>query len=246
MSHSEDLELERRRGRLAGVAALGSVACWIGALAAANAGGSPGGAINPGAGVDQPTPLNRAVQLRQFHDAIGDQTAATVLRCAGLLLSIAVATYLYSMVRARRAEVSRGWLVGTAVAGALLIAAATVFGYFALAHVADAFVSGGPRTVARAKHLIDASSALSLAAVFDLVSRLVFALWIAIVSLQMMRAGLLDRFLGYWGFGAAGALVLLPIGDAMFIAWLGSVGILALGYWPGGRPDAWRTIPLVG
>ena len=61
----------------------------------------------------------------------------------------------------------------------------------------------------------------------------------------MMRAALLDRFLAYWGFGACGALVLLPVGDAMFIGWLGSVGIMALGYWPGGRPAAWaRAYPL--
>jgi hypothetical protein len=62
----------------------------------------------------------------------------------------------------------------------------------------------------------------------------------------MMRVGLLDRFLGYWGLGACGALALLSIGDAMFIGWLASVGLLALGYWPGGRPEAWRAVPIGG
>jgi hypothetical protein len=60
-------------------------------------------------------------------------------------------------------------------------------------------------------------------------------------SIQAMRVGLLTRFLGYWGVGAGGALVLLPIGDAMFIGWLASIGILSLGYWPGGRPPAWQS-----
>ena len=239
-----ELDRERRRGRWAGAAALGSVACWLAALAAANAQGGSGTAINQGAALGQPTPLNRAAQLTQFHAGLGDQALATALRCGGLLLTLAVALYIYSLVRARRPQVSRRWMMGSAAGGAVLVAAATVFGWFALAHVADAFVAGAPRTAERAQHLIAASGGLKLAAVFDLVSRMVLALWITIASLEMLRADLLDRFLAYWGFGAAGALVLLPVGDAMFIGWLGSIGLLALGYWPGGRPEAWsRTIP---
>lgn len=234
---------ERRVGRWAGAAALGSVACWIGALAAANATGA-GTAINHGSALGQPAPLNRAVELTQFHRGLGDQAVATALRGAGMLLTAVVAAYLYGIARARRPQVSRRWMLGGALAGAVLIGASTVFGYFALGHVAATFLAGGARTAARARNLIDGSTGLQLAAVFDVVSRLVFALWIAIASLELMRAGLLDRFLAYWGFGAAGALVLLPIGDAMFVGWLGSVGFLALGYWPGGRPQAWsRTIP---
>jgi hypothetical protein len=243
-----DLDTERRRGRLAGAAALGSVACWLGALVAANAGGAGGagggfGSAHPAA-LGQPSPFNRALQLTEFHRGIGTQALATALRCAGLLLTALVAAYLYGIVRARRPQASRRWMLGSAIAGAGLVAAATVFGFVALGHVAAAFTAGGPRTVTRAQHLMDASTALRLAAVCDLVSRLVFALWIAIVSLEMMRTGLLDRFLAYWGLGAAGALVLLPIGDAMFVGWLGSVGIMALGYWPGGRPEAWRPMPV--
>jgi hypothetical protein len=226
----------RCNGRLAGAAALGSVACWVAALGFANA---TGGMINPGASVGQPTALNRAAELTDFHRGRVDQTVAVGLRCAGLLLAAAVVIYLYAIVRDRRPQVSRRWMLGPGLAGALLIALATVFGYLALAHVSDVFTAGAVRTASHARHLIDASSALRAAAAFDLVSRLVFALWIAIVSLQMLRADLLDRFLAYWGFGACGALALLPIGDAMFIAWLGSIGIIALGYWPGGRPKAW-------
>jgi hypothetical protein len=224
---------------------MGSVACWLGALALANAtGGSGSAAINPGAAVGQPTPLGRAAQLTQFHAGRGDEALATALRCGGLVLTFGVAVYLYSLIRTRRPQVSRDWMLGSAAAGTVFVAFATVFGYFALAHLADVFVAGGPRTVQRAQHLMDASASLKLAAVFDLLSRIVLALWIAIVSLEMLRADLFDSFLAYWGFGAAGALVLLPVGDAMFIGWLGSIGFLALGYWPGGRPVAWsRTTP---
>jgi hypothetical protein len=219
------------------------VASWLAALELANAAGGRGSAINSGASVGQPTPLNRARELLDFHAGVTDQALATTFRCAGLMLSAAVGIYLYQLVRARRPDVSR-WMLGSALVGATLVAGATVFGYFALDHVATAFVSSGARTTARAQHLIDTSGTLRVAAVFDLVSRVAFAFWIGLASLEMMRVGLLDRFLCYWGFGACGALVLLPVGDALFIGWLGSIGVLALGYWPGGRPAAWRAIPV--
>jgi hypothetical protein len=230
-----------RVGRIAGLAALASVASWLGALQFANAGGGPGATVVPGAAVGQPAPIDRARELLDFHASATDQALATTLRCVGLLLTAAVGIYVYSLVRARRPGLSR-WMLWSALAGATLVAGASAFGYVALGQVAAAFVSSGVRTTARAQHLISSSGALQLAAVFDLASRLVLALWIGLASLEMMRVGLLERFLAYWGFGACVALVLLPIGDAMFIGWLGSIGILALGYWPGGRPEAWRTI----
>jgi hypothetical protein len=237
------LDAERGWGRIAGLAALASVASWVAALGLVNAAGGRGSAINPSGSLGAPTPLDRARQLLDFHAGVTDQILATACRCAGLILSAAVGVYLYQLVRARRPNLSR-WMLGSALVGATLVAGATVFGYFALDHVATTFVSSGARTTARAKHLIHTSDALRAAAVFDLASRVAFAFWIGLASLEMMRVGLLDRFLCYWGFGACGALVLLPIGDALFIGWLGSIGVLALGYWPGGRPEAWRTIPI--
>ena len=240
---TESVDTERRRGRIAGLAALASVACWFAALELANASGGRGSAINPGASLGQPTPLNRARELLDFHAGVTDQTLATAFRCAGLMLSAAVGVYVYQLVRARRPDLSR-WMLLSALVGAFLVAGATLFGYFALEHVANVFVSSGARTTTRAQHLIDTSGRLRAAAIFDLVSRLAFAFWIGLASLEMMRVGLLDRFLCYWGFGACGALVLLPIGDALFIGWLGSLGVLALGYWPGGRPEAWRAVQI--
>jgi hypothetical protein len=231
-----------RLGRIAGVAALASVASWLGALQLANAGGGPGSTtILPGAAVGQAAAIDRARELLAFHASATDQALAVTLRCVGLMLTAAVGIYVYSLVRARRPGLSR-WMLWSALAGATLVAGASVFGYVALGHIATEFVSSGGRTTARAHHLIAGSGALHVAAVFDLASRVVLACWIGLASLEMMRVGLLERFLGYWGFGACVALVLLPIGDAMFIGWLGSIGVLALGYWPGGRPEAWRTI----
>jgi hypothetical protein len=231
---------ERRDGRIAGVVALLSVACWLGALLAANAAGGASSQVEHGEGLGDPKPLSSARQLLDFHAGAGDQALATALRCLGLLLTAAFAVYLYRIVRTLRPTVPIR-LTRIAVAGALLVCCSTVFGYFALHHVAAQFVGSGVRTSVRATRLLG-SGGIKEAAVFDLISRAVLGGWIALTSREMMRAGLLDRFLGYWGYGAAVALVLLPIGDAMFVAWLGSIGIMALGYWPGGRPEAWLRL----
>jgi hypothetical protein len=238
MSDGLALEAERRRGRVVGVAALLSVFTVWGTVFFANSTTvRPVG--GPGARVDEAA-FDRAKQLVDFHTGLRDQAIAAGLRCVGLLLTIAVGAHLYSMVRARNPSVSRR-LLWVAVASPVLVAASTIFGFFALRDVADAFVSSGPRTTDRARDLANDSGILKTAAVFDLLSRVAFGFWVGMTSIQAMRVGLLTRFLGYWGVGAGGALVLLPIGDAMFIGWLASIGILSLGYWPGGRPPAWRS-----
>lgn len=232
------LEAERRRGRIVGVLALVSVfTVWGTVIFAGSTNQDTTG--RPGARVGEDE-FDRAKQLVDFHEELTDQVIAATFRCVGLLLTIVVGLYLYSVVRARNPSVSR-LMQRTAVAGPLLVVAATIFGFFALRDVADAFVSSGPRTSDRARDLANDSGLLQVAGVFDILSRLVFAAWVAAASLEAMRVGLLTRFLGYWGIGAAGALVLLPLGDAMFIGWLASMGILALGYWPGGRPPAWQS-----
>jgi hypothetical protein len=239
MSDASTLEVERARGRVVGVAALLSVFTVWGTVIFANA-SNRGAAGALGARVDE-TKFDRAKQLVEFHSSIDDQAIAAALRCVGLLLTIVVGLYLYSLVRARNPEVSRLVYWG-AVAGPLLIVAATVFGFYALRDVAQTFVASGPRSADRARDLANDSRALNAAGAFDILSRLVFGLWLAMTSLQAMKVGLLTRFLGYWGVGAGGALVLLPVGDAMFIGWLASIGILALGWWPGGRPEAWQSL----
>lgn len=231
------IQAEGRRGKVAGAIAMVSVFAVFGSVIFASAANQD--PTRPGARVGDEE-FDRAKHLVEFHDGISDQAVAAGLRCAGLLLTIAIGVYLYSVVRARNPQVPRA-VLWTAFAGPAFVAAATLFGFFALRDVADAFASSGPRTQDRARELVDDSGTLKLAGVFDILSRLVFAAWVGIASLHAMRVGLLTRFLGYWGIGAAGALVLLPLGDAMFIGWLASMGILALGYWPGGRPPAWES-----
>lgn len=233
---AEQLALERRRGRIAGIAAFASVAAMVAAVGFASAASRDGTARLGTENGD----VDEARRLIDFRAGADEQVLAAAFRCLGLALTVAAGAYLVWLVRARKPELGRLVVWGTLL-GPLLIAVSTVLGYFALDQVADQFLASGPRTDGRAQDLVDDSAGLRSAAVFDIVSRIVFGCWLAFLSLEAMRVGLLTRFLAYWGVGSAGALVLLPVGDAMFIGWLASIGFLAAGWWPGGRPQAWTS-----
>jgi hypothetical protein len=230
---------ERRVGHVAGLCAFASLVAMCAALYVANA-GEPGRGAQP-LGAAKPSGDSAAARMQrlvEFHDGSGHQALAVGLRALGLVLTIGVGVYLYWLVRRHGATPSR-YVLWCAIGGPLLVAGATIFGYFAFGHVADAFFASGPRTAERASALIDHDGPLRVAGVLDFTTRVVFALWVGLLSIHAQRAGLFTTFLGYWGIGAAFALVLFPVGDAMYIGWLASMAFLALGYWPGGRPPAW-------
>lgn len=234
------LDEERRRGRLAGAAGLLSVLATVATVLVASsvAGGTalPKGA--PGAGAED---VDRAQILLDFDDDATALAVSTGLRCVALLLMIAVGVLLYRMVRTRDERAAQPWLLGLTFAAPILMCVAVVAGFVAFAGVAGS-VDDGPRTVDRATQLLDDSGGLAAAQIADLVLRLPIAAWIAVLALSAMRVGLLTRFLGYWGAAAGACLVLLAgTGDAMLAAWIASVALLLLGYWPGGRPAAWDS-----
>ena len=72
---------------------------------------------------------------------------------------------------------------------------------------------------------------------------LAMALSLVLVSLNAMRAGLLSRFMGIIGI-LTGALLVLPLLAPLPVVqlfWLGALGALFLGRWPGGRGPAWDS-----
>jgi hypothetical protein len=230
---------ERRWGRPAGVAALLSVAATIGTVMLASA--ATGGSAAPKGGGFSDAPIDRAQHLRDFRAHHGELVTSTGLRCLGLMLMAAIGVYLYRLVRTRDPGAIRPFVLWLTFLAPVLVAASTVLGFVAYGAVADEFARTGGGTTARAKELIDASGSLRLANLTDPLSRVVVAIWLAFLATSAMRVGLLTRFLGYWGVAAAASLVILPIGDAMLAGWIGSMGFLALGFWPGGRPAAWDS-----
>jgi hypothetical protein len=97
------------------------------------------------------------------------------------------------------------------------------------------------------KQVEDSRGALGTAAGFAGTLSIAFAY--VIIALNAMRAGLLSRFMGVLGIivGALIVLPLLPQGlPIVQMFWLGAVGALFLGRWPGGRGPAWEageTVP---
>ncbi|MCW3015491.1 MAG: hypothetical protein JWO02_2583 [Solirubrobacterales bacterium] len=238
-----DVTEERRAGRRAGLIAFASVTASVCALGVANS-ASDSPLTQPGSAMVDRLDADRQKQLVDFAASTDLQAIAAGLRSVGLLLCIPVGLYLIALVRRRGADVSI-WVRRSLVAGPLFVVAATIVGFLAFKDIADAYVASGPQSAGRAADLIESDGTLKAAGSFDLGSRIVFGVWVGMLSLYAMRVGLLTSFLGYWGVAAAGALVILPIGDAMFLSWLVSLGLLAVGYWPGGRPEAWERMAAV-
>lgn len=219
---SEQVRTERHLGRLVGPLTLLGLgltlaAVLVSAAAARNAG-------------DTET-------LRQFADNRDDQLVAASLRVAGLLLTLPLVLFLQRVLVARDPTVPRALAI-VGLTASLLIGASTLLGWFALRDAADAFVGREFRTEREA---LDASGLLTAVRWIDVVSRLLFASWLAYASLRASRVGLITSFLGVWGLIAAFSGTFLAIGDALYVGWAASIALLALGYWPGGRPPSWTS-----
>jgi hypothetical protein len=96
----------------------------------------------------------------------------------------------------------------------------------------------GPRTVADA--VSTQGGLITFSKVLGLLGSLTLAAGLVLVSLNAMRAGLLTRFYGVLGIITGAMLVLLPL-PIVQIFWLGAVGFVLLGRWPGGELPAWAT-----
>lgn len=170
------------------------------------------------------------------------QLAAMILRCVGLVLVIAVIAFMYRAIKGRNPR-HQAWVPVAGTVATLIIVACTIYTFFQVRDIGREFVGSGPRTLDRAQDLLDAGREESTRRIVNVVqglSGLAFGVWVSITSLEAMRVGLLTRFLGVFGIGAGLASAIgIPVGPALFIAWVGSISALAVGYWPGGRPPAW-------
>lgn len=244
MSSTDDeaiLDAERRLGRPVGATAILSVLATVATVMIAGS-VSNGSALPEGPSGLSDERIDRAKHLIDFKENATALGVSTGLRCLGLLLMIGVGVYLYRLVRTRDENAVKPFVFWLTFVAPVLMVLSTVLGFVAYGDVADTLAaSRTPTSTDFATKLIDDSGGLAIANIGDTVSRIVVALWLALIATSAMRVGLLTRFLGYWGVAGAASLVILPIGDAMVSAWIASMGILALGFWPGGRPLAWDS-----
>lgn len=222
-------------GRAAGLLGLGAAVALVVAL---------GLSTVSAAGDPDRTGEEARVLLETLATDATQQAVGAGLRALALVLVLGLVVFLFRAIRARNPDHSALIPVAGAV-GALLLAAATLVAFIEVRAIAEEFAAG-PDTSARADVLLDAGRdgiALRLSHVAVLVASLLLGIWIALVSYDGMQVGLLTRFLCVFGIGA-GAMTVIGMADAgqaLFLGWLVSVSLLALGWWPGGRPPAWAA-----
>lgn len=96
----------------------------------------------------------------------------------------------------------------------------------------------GPRTVKDAA--LEPSGLSLFASVLTPLGTLVLAVGLVFLSNYAMRAGLLTRLFGFVGILGGAMLVICPL-PLVHTFWLGGIGMLFLGRWPGGDLPAWKT-----
>jgi hypothetical protein len=131
------------------------------------------------------------------------------------------------------------WLavVGAGLSGVMAVAYAIV-----IAIKAHDFVTTGNQTYVQADRLTTGGLIVALPLLAQLGSLLLTGgfIWI---SLNALRVGLVNRWLGYVGV-VAGALVLFPIGTFVPIVqggWFVAMALLFAGRLPSGTPPAWAS-----
>lgn len=232
--HTQGFAAEQKQSRVAGAVAIAicvvtfaTILVQLTSLSSGEAGQSP----------------TKVEQFRKFDDSHGLAALATTLRVIGLLLVILLAKFLYDAIRLRESSAPR-YVLQLGIAGPVLMAIVAVIGFFALTHIVDQFVDlpGTQQTKAMADRISDDDTLTRIQGVAEVVAGLVLAAWLVVVNAAGHGVGLLPKFLAYFGYGVGALTVLAPLaGSALFIGWIGSLGLLALDRWPGGRPNAWVT-----
>jgi hypothetical protein len=181
--------------------------------------------------------------LLSIHDQSGSYIASAVLTALAGLLLMAVFYYLFRAVSARGGGVPQ-WFVYLVYAAPVLFALGSIAYALQATDIADKFASGSPiRGQAgedRAKDLSDVSPALIAAQTAGTVG---LAFLFVMLPLRARKVGLVTPFMGILGAIAGGLIVFQLAGVSAIIQgfWLGALGLLFLGRWPGGRGPAWET-----
>jgi hypothetical protein len=225
----EILRQEARRNRPVGAVAIVSVLASFAALAVLVSSTKPG---NPD------TASKRS--LEQADSDAGLLWGAVSLRALSLVAIALVAAHLVSLVAVRE-QAPRAMRI-LAIGAPISIIVAVIASQVALLDAAAQFVAAGAQTEERAKDLLTNGGAQRATSVATILTSIAFSVWLGWTSLAASRVGLLTKFMGYFGVGGALASVIIPVaGQGLVIGWFGSVGILLLGWWPGGRGPAWTT-----
>jgi hypothetical protein len=200
--------------------------------------------------------------LLSVDDSPSSLVIQSVVQGLGALCLIPVFYYLFRATIHRVPQIPR-WFVYFIFIGPLLYAVAQVFGAIDRVDVAEMFAAQDytlddpdPERLAQqcpairgelggdcAQELLQQNANIG-AALPSLVGSVLVAFIYVMVPLRARRAGLLSSFMAILGVLAGVLLVLqlVPVVPVILQAfWLGAVGTLFLGNWPGGRGPAWES-----
>ncbi len=185
--------------------------------------------------------VNMLPSLRiPYYEYIDGKSGLLLVRAIGGLvgfLGLAWAAGFLGVATRARLPQFRRWVLYVPLVGGVVFAVGILASQIATAAVINDFLAG-PKTVADA--VLEPSGLGLFAGLLSELGKLALAVGLVLVSLNAMRAGLLTRLLGYIGIAAGAMLVFVPL-VIVQIFWLGAVGFILLGIWPGGVPAAWRT-----
>jgi len=200
--------------------------------------------------------------LLSIDESPGSFYAATVLQALAALAMITVFYYLYRAIVARIGGIPR-WFVYLILFGPVMYAAAQMISAINQVDVAETFASqdysfpdadpdsslaqcpairGDIGEDCAEELLQDNANAAGIA--LGLLGSVSIAFLFVMLPLRARRAGLLSPFMSVLGV-IAGVLFVLPLVPGVPVViqafWLGAMGVLFLGRWPGGRGPAWET-----
>jgi hypothetical protein len=200
--------------------------------------------------------------LLSVDDSPSSLVIQSIVQGLGALCLIPVFYYLFRATVHRVPQIPR-WFVYFILIGPLLYAVAQVFGAIDRVDVAEMFAAEDytlddpdpPRLAEQcpairgelggdcAQELLQQNANIG-AALPSLIGSVLVAFMYVMVPLRARRAGLLSPFMAILGVIAGVLLVLqlVPLVPVILQAfWLGAVGSLFLGNWPGGRGPAWES-----
>ena len=233
---ADALAWESRWSRPAGIASLAAIAFFIAAIVVATqvVGSSDGD----------------AELLRNVDAHRGAQLLSSILQAVGVSLLAAPLYFLFQAANAR-SETMRGQLWGVVVAAPLFLGALAILtGISTLSAASDFVTDEVPRLMENGVALDSdradevANDAIAdaplrpLAAGFGFGGQLGFIVGMLYTALHAMRTGLLTRFWGSLGMALAAVSFLF---FQFTLLWYVYLGLLLLGWAPGGQPPAWET-----
>lgn len=181
--------------------------------------------------------------LLSINEQSGGYLASAVLSALAGLLLIGVFLYLFRATLARGGGVPP-WFLYLVVVGPILYAASTIAGAFEAIDLGDEFASGEPiRGEAGADRARDLGGTSAVLVGLATAGTVGLAFLFVMLPLRARRVGLLTPFMGILGV-IAGALVvfqLTGVSSVIQAFWLGALGMVFLGRWPGGRGPAWES-----